>query len=110
MDKIFDHPVSQFIIGGAILAGGAHLGNNVSPFLAALVTAFPLELLMIFLIKKQEKRRNYAKSLTILASCLVMASLAYYFVEPTSVINENNEVLLSIIIWAILAVLSYFLQ
>ena len=109
MEKIFDHPVSQFILGGAILAGGGYLGNNMTPFFAALVTAFPLELLMIFFIKKQEKRRNYAKSLIILSSCLVMASFAYYMIEPSNIITSQNEILLSIFIWVILAILGYFL-
>lgn len=109
MDKVLDHPVSQFVLGGTILAGGAMLGNSMNPFFAALITAFPLELIMIFLIKKQEKRRHYAKSLSILAASLVLASLAYYFIEPTNKFSDNNEILLSILIWLVFAILGYFI-
>ena len=106
-EKLINNPITQFIMGGLILAGGAYFANRANPFLAALATAFPLELVMLFFIKKREQRKSYIKSIIALSSCLILSSLSYYFIQKINMVNKITEIVLSITIWTILTTLAY---
>tara|TARA_B110001450_G_scaffold240821_1_gene249834 strand:+ start:26 stop:379 length:354 start_codon:yes stop_codon:yes gene_type:complete len=103
----FNNPIIQFIVGGSILSGGAYLANNVNPFFAGLLAAFPLDLLMLFAIKDRKKRREYSKGLILFGTAIITAATTFYFIEPTNYINSSSEIIVAFIAWCIVSTMAY---
>ena len=101
-----ESPIVHFLMGGTIVAGGSYLANSVNPFWAALFATFPVELVILFTIKSQEKRRMYSKSLMLVSMSLVIAAGFFYKLEPTNVLSHNQEIILSLVVWIVLALLA----
>ena len=106
---ILENPLIQFLTGGIILSGGAYLANFAHPFLASLLIAFPLELLMLFLIKNKKRRQAYTKSLILVSLSLLCGIIFIYLIEPTKMFSANIAILLSFLIWIIFSITSYFI-
>ena len=103
----FDNPIIQFIVGGSILSCVSYLANNVNPFFAGLLAAFPLDLLMLFAIKDQKKRREYSKGLILFGTAIITAASTFYFIEPTNYINSSSEILVAFLAWCFVSMMAY---
>lgn len=110
MNNIFDHPISQFIIGGTILAGASYCANNVSPFMASVLVTVPLELLTLFFIHKETKLKSFALNAITMSIATIFPVLFYFIIRPYNFINTNVEKIASLIFWIFTTFMVYKFQ
>ena len=107
---ILDNPVTQFIIGGIILSGGTYLANFSHPLVAILLVSFPLELITLYLIRNNKRRKEFIYSWIIFLFISLCATVFLYFSLPIKSISFNFKLLITFFIMCILLILSYFLK
>ena len=107
MNKLLEHPIFRFLIGGTILSLATHLANSGSPLLAGIFVTVPLELVSLFFIKKN-KLHDYAKSILVMSISTIVTVLYYYLIQPTNHMSSNMEILSAFILWLTIGISIFY--
>jgi len=110
---ILDKPIVQFLIGGIILSGGTYLADYSHPVIAILLVSFPLELITLYLIKKERKKKEFLDAwIAALIATLCAAAFLYFilpFTPPPAILHYNFKLLYTFLVICILTIVSFFL-
>ena len=107
---LLEHPIIQFIIGGTVVSLGTYLSSNVAPFYAALIAGFPLELIIFYLSKKSNLKKDLAVATIPFSLAFSTFLLIYIITEPSRFISHNYEILTMILTWLTMAVIFNFID
>ena len=102
--------IIPFLLGGSIIAGVKFTSENIhNPAVAAILGAIPTGLISIYFISPN-KSTSYSHSYFYLTIILPISVLIFYLLSIHTKLNKNLILLISLIIWIILASIKYFLE
>jgi len=98
--------ITQFIIGGTIVATVTTLATKFSPLAASIVTAFPIGLIPMFFIHNRSILTKYGYDTTITNTLVVISYLAFDMLIRHHVTYPYAPII-TILVWCILALSTY---
>lgn len=102
--------IIPFFLGGIVMAGVKFVSTHINNTgLAAIIGGLPTGLLAIYFVSDQ-KSLGYAHNYFYVTLSLLIAILVFYFVHRYTKISKNIVLLISILTWASLVGIHYFLS
>jgi len=106
----FKELIIPFLLGGSIIAGVKFTSEHIhNPAVAAILGAIPTGLISIYFISPN-KSISYAHNYFYLTIILPVSVLIFYLLSIHTKLDKNLILLISLIIWVIMASIKYFLQ
>lgn len=97
----------QFLIGGSLVASITYLAKHVSPKAAALLVAFPIGLIPMLFLKKQDKEKQLSFDTTITNMIVVLTYVMLdLFLNQGGAIQQYG-IELAILLWGVLSAIVY---
>ena len=105
----FKELIIPFLIGGIIVASIKFAAISLNNPKLAAIFAVPIGLFSIYFLEKDEHVKQYVGSYFSVIITTLIAIIFFYFLYTKTNISKNLVLLLSILVWIVLAVGKYFL-
>lgn len=106
MNSELKNIITQFLIGGTIVAVVTTLATHSSPQLASIVTAFPIGLIPMFFIHDRKILTQYGFDTTITNTLVVISYIVFDLLIRNS-LTYNHAPEITLLFWCVIATITY---